>query len=120
MSRWSVGPRTAALGMTIALVALIATSLVPVAGAVTRRPPCTRRALQAGLGRGTAKVSHATVARPFGCADGWAYAAVDSRRFTATSLFRAHGARWATVVRTTPCERREVPRRIRHRACDSN
>jgi hypothetical protein len=119
-SRWSMGPRAAAFATTIAVVALAAPSLVPVAGAAARRPSCTRRALQAGLQRGTAKVPDARVARPFGCDDGWAYAAVNTRRFTATSLFRAESGRWVTVPRTRPCARRAVPRRIRRRACDTN
>ncbi len=109
----------ATLGAVLSAVLVLA-SPAPRAAAAARRPACTRSALQAGLRRGDARVRDARVARPFGCDGAWAYAAVNTRRFEFTSVFHARGTRWVTVRRTRPCERRELPRRIRRAACDSN
>ena len=90
------------------------------AGAATGTAPCTQAALQAGLSRGTSKVSHAHVVKPFGCSGKWAYAAVDTKRFTLSSLFKVQDGRWVTVDRTKPCADGAVPRAIRKPACQSN
>ena len=104
--------------VTVGVVAALA--LTPRASAAPARPACTRHALWKGLSRGSARVRHARIVRPFGCDGTWAYAAVETRRFELTSLFRARGGKWVTVKRERPCTRREVPRRIRHAACASN
>ena len=90
------------------------------AAASSPRPACTRSALQAGLARGSDPVAHARVAHPFGCAGGWAYAAVNTPRFTLTSVFQARGGRWVTASRGRACSRGQIPRRIRKPACESN
>jgi hypothetical protein len=111
----------AAVSLALAGIGLLATvALAPGASASTRSPSCTRHALWQGLSRGDEQVHHARIVRPFGCDGSWAYAAVETSRFELTSLLRAHGGEWVTVERGRPCARREVPRRIRHAACDSN
>ena len=113
--------RARAAGAALALGAATASfaAAVPAAGAATKAP-CTRAALQKGLSRGTAKVSKATVGKPFGCDGKWAYAAVNTKRFTATSLFRAQDGRWVTVKRSKYCANGSVPKRIFKPACQTN
>ncbi len=107
---------------TLTAGALLATGDLAVGGASASatRPACTRHALWQGLSRGDAQVRHAHIVRPFGCDGSWAYAAVETGRFELTSLFRTRGGEWVSAQRGRPCSRREVPRRIRHAACDSN
>ena len=109
-----------AAGAGMATVAAVAVIGPSGAGAAAGTAPCTQAALQAGLSRGTSKVSHAHVVKPFGCSGKWAYAAVDTKRFTLSSLFEVQDGRWATVDRTKPCTDGAVPRAIRKPACESN
>ncbi len=120
------GARRRSLAAAVASLALAAGVLLatvlpaPGASASTASPSCARHALWEGLSRGDAQIHHARIVRPFGCDGSWAYAAVETSRFELTSLFRARGAEWVSVERGPPCVRHEVPRRIRHAACDSN
>jgi hypothetical protein len=125
IARPGPGRRTILAGalamVSLATGVLLATvALAPGASAAATRPSCARHALWQGLSRGDAQVHHARIVRPFGCDGNWAYAAVETSRFEFTSLFQARGGRWVSIQRSRPCARREVPRRIRHAACDSN
>jgi hypothetical protein len=104
------------------LAAIAATAAVGPSGAAaaTKAPPCTQAALQAGLTRGADPVRNAHVTKPFGCSGKWAYAAVDTKRFTLTSLFEVGDGRWSTADRAKACQNGAVPRAIRKPACESN
>lgn len=86
------------------------------AAATVNRPPCTRRAIAAGLRRGTNKTPGATI-EGFRCAGRFTIAVVVWERVTVPALLRARGARWVTVNREIPCKRHEVPKKIYAAAC---
>jgi hypothetical protein len=106
-------------GVLLAVVmALIAVAAVAPAAGAAKLPPCTKQALTAGLKRGTAKVPGGKIYdRTFGCAGSYAYAAVNTKFFTLTAVFRASGSSWVTINRTKPCKKRVIPKRIYKRAC---
>lgn len=110
MLRRTVALSAVAAGLTGAL------AVGPAAGA-TKRPPCTKQALTAGLKRGVDKQPGAKIARPFGCAGSYAYAAANTRFFTYTAVFKANGTQWVTINRAKPCNKRLIPRRIYRNAC---
>lgn len=83
-------------------------------------PSCTRSALQAGLSRGFATVRGAKIGSAFGCRQAWAYAEVNTKRFTLTSVFHVRDGRWITVRREPACTKHAVPRRIYKAACETN
>jgi hypothetical protein len=53
----------------------------------------------------------------FGCAGRFAWAAVDFQRFTLSAAFRAEGTWRVTILRTRPCNRQAVPKKIYFNAC---
>jgi hypothetical protein len=114
--------RAAAAAISVTLAAAGPAALAPAArgAGAGATPACTQTALQAGLSRGTAKVVGAKVVKPFGCSGRWAYAAVNTKRFTLTSLFHAQGGQWVTADRTKPCSDGAVPRAIHKLACETN
>lgn len=85
-------------------------------------PPCTRRALVAGLKRGaeprpTATFSHGA----FGCAGRFAYASgVIFKGNEEVDLFIASGGRWETADRGKYCLNHQVPLRIYKPACTTS
>lgn len=83
-----------------------------------RPPPCTRRALTAGLRRSGLRgyIDGDT----FGCAGRFAYAGVIVDRNEVTVLFRAAGRGWRAASRARYCENGSVPRQIYQPACESN
>jgi len=94
-----------------------AVAVVP-ATAATKRPPCTRTALAAGLKRGSEKQPGGRIPKKtFGCAGRYAYAAVVFRGIEYTQVFRASGTRWVTINRTKPCKKKTVPKKIYKPAC---
>lgn len=99
--------------VTVALACAVAVS--PAAGA-TRRPPCTKRALKAGLKRGANKTPGGKI-DVFGCAGRFAYAAVTYKGIELTQLFSVKRGRWVTVDRLKPCEKKIVPKKIYGPAC---
>jgi hypothetical protein len=86
-------------------------------------PPCTKRALMSGLGRGSARVT-GTVIGPWGCAGRFAYAAVNvdiqGNLNTETVLFIASHGRWRTANRARYCLAHAVPRSIYAPACQTS
>lgn len=83
---------------------------------VTSGPPCTKKALAAGLKRGTDKLPGAPI-EGFECAGRWAIAAVIDVGVTVPALFHARGGRWYTLDRQKPCDTHAVPKRIYAAAC---
>jgi hypothetical protein len=86
------------------------------APAVTHGPPCARKALAAGLKRGTNKIPGAPI-EGFRCAGRWAIAAVLDGVDDVPVLFHARGTRWVTVDRAKPCQTHAVPKKIYASAC---
>jgi hypothetical protein len=111
--------RAAAAAATGLMIAALAPAAIA-SGATTSHPACTRAGLQTGLSRGSDKVSGAHVIKPFGCSGNWAYAAVNTKRFTLTSLFHVSSGRWVTIKRTPACTNGSVPKAIRRPACETN
>ena len=113
---------TFAVTATAGLAAVAATAAIGPSGAsaAAKAPACTQAALQAGLTRGVDPVRNAHVTKPFGCSGTWAYAAVDTKRFTLTSLFEVSDGRWRTADRAKACTGGAVPKAIRKPACESN
>lgn len=105
--------------VTVAAVALSCVVAVSPAAARTKRPPCTKKAIAAGLGRGAEKMPGGKV-EDFRCARRFAVALVDYEGFAVTAVFRAHRARWVSINRTKPCERRSIPKKIYRAACLTN
>jgi hypothetical protein len=90
----------------------------------TKYPPCTKRALQAGLKRGSARQKNAKVIRTFGCAGGWAYSNIvvggRAHGFDAIAVFKAQRGVWATVNRAKPCRTHAIPSKIYRGACTTS
>jgi hypothetical protein len=88
---------------------------------MSKYPPCTKKALSAGLKRGPAAQKDAKILPTWGCASGWAYSeiAVGSGKngFDAVAVFKAKNGVWATVNRAKPCLKHQVPKKIYRGAC---
>lgn len=108
--------RTAALS-AVAAGLTGAVAVAPAAGA-TKSPPCTKQALTAGLKRGAVKVPGGTIFdKTFGCAGRYAYAEVNTKQFTLTSVFIVSRGQWVTINRTKPCKQKLIPKKIYKKAC---
>jgi hypothetical protein len=111
---------------------LLATALCVVAGfaasagAVTSKakdPPCTKKALSAGLKRGSAQSKNAKFQGAFGCAGGWAYSGVvvgGTHGFDAIAVYKAKNGVWVTVDRAKPCRTHAIPKKIYRGACTTS
>jgi hypothetical protein len=110
---------SSAAGVVVALV-LVAAAVGPglAPAAKSAKPPCTRRALEAGLRR--SGMRGRVVAKSWGCAGRFAYAAVVVHNIEITVLFRAHGDHWRTASRQKYCGKHEVPKRIYQPACETS
>jgi hypothetical protein len=86
------------------------------AAPLTKLPPCTRKALAAGLKRGANKIPGAPI-EGFRCAGRWAIAVVLDGVDDVPALFHARGTRWVTVNREKPCRTHAVPKKIYATAC---
>ena len=107
--------RRAAVTSAVA-VALACTMAVSAAAAPAKRPPCTRRAIAAGLRRGTHRTPGAII-EGFQCAGRWAIAVDVYKGITVPALLHATRGHWVTVVRTGPCSKHEIPKKIYFSAC---
>ena len=108
------------LGTGLLMAGVFATS----AGASTtsKHPPCTQKALSAGLKRGSAP-KNAKFLKPFGCARGWAYSAIlvgGRNGFEATAVYKAKNGVWVTVNRAKPCRTHAIPKKIYRGACTTS
>lgn len=93
------------------------------ASAQRRTPPCTERALTAGLRSG--KLRGHIDGHAWACAGRFAYAVIlvdagDGVLDDVTVLLRAGTSGWKVVSRGKYCEDGSVPARIRRIACESN
>jgi hypothetical protein len=100
----------------VVALALTGTVAITPAAAAPKRPPCTKRAIAAGLRRGAYKTPGAIVA-DFQCAGRFALAIDVYEGITVPALLRAHGAGWVTVNREKPCEEHAVPKKLYFNAC---
>ncbi len=113
------------LPVAAALLAVAAFSAsAGAAGYATKNPPCTKRALSAGLKRGVAAPKQARIIGTFGCARGWAYSEIavghGKNGFDAVALFKAKNGVWVTVNRAGPCRKHLVPKKIYRGACTTS
>jgi len=86
-------------------------------------PPCTKKALSAGLKRGSAQPKNAKFETPFGCAGGWAYSGIlvgGKNGFDAIAVYRAKNGVWVTVDRAKPCRTHAIPKKIYRGACTTS
>lgn len=89
----------------------------------SKYPPCTKKALSAGLGRGSAQPKKARFQGSFGCAGGWAYSGVvvgGKHGFDAIAVYKAEHGVWVTVNRAKPCRTHAIPKKIYRGACTTS
>jgi hypothetical protein len=86
------------------------------APSVTHGPPCTKKALAAGLKRGANKLAGDPI-EGWRCAGRWAIAVVLDGVDDVPALFHAQGGRWVTVDREKPCRTHAVPKKIYAASC---
>lgn len=110
--------------LATALLALAA--LAGAAGASTSKskyPPCTKKALSAGLKSGSAQPKDAKFQGSFGCAGGWAYSGIvvgGKHGFDAIAVYKAKNGVWVTVDRARPCQTHAIPKKIYKGACTTS
>ncbi|MBV9817755.1 MAG: hypothetical protein JOZ07_05330 [Solirubrobacterales bacterium] len=113
------------------LILLIAALLVAAAfaasaaasGSAPKQPPCTKKALSAGLKRGSAQPKSAKVQGSFGCAGGWAYSGIvvgGKHGFDAVAVYKAKNGVWVAVNRAKPCRTHAIPKKIYKGACTTS
>lgn len=110
------------LAVALVVVAVFATS-AGASSSKTKYPPCTKKALSAGLKRGSAQPKNARVERSFGCAAGWAYSNIvvgGKNGFDATAVYKAKNGVWVTVNRARPCRTHAIPKKIYKGACTTS
>jgi len=109
-----------------AAVLLVVAVFAASAGASTSKskyPPCTKKALSAGLKRGSAQPKNAKFEGSFGCAGGWAYSGVligGKNGFDAIAVYKAKNGVWVTVDRAKPCRTHTIPKKIYRGACTTS
>ena len=110
----------------LATAMLVVAAVAVSASASTRKskyPPCTQKALSAGLKRGSAQPKNAKLEGPFGCAGGWAYSGIlvgGKHGFEAIAVYRAKNGVWTTVDRAKPCRTHAIPPKIYRAACTTS
>jgi hypothetical protein len=100
------------------------TASTAAAGSMAKYPPCTQKALTAGLKNGSAQPKGAIFEKPFACASGWAYSGVivggKKNGVEATAVYKAKNGAWTTVDRAKPCNTHAIPKKIYKGACATN
>jgi hypothetical protein len=112
----------------LAVALLVAAAFSASAGAAAHKakyPPCTKKALSAGLKRGNAKEPQGRVLARFACVKGWAYSDIavghGKNGFDAIALYKATNGKWATVNRAGPCTKKNaLPKKIFNGACTAD
>ena len=119
--------KTTRAGLILLATALLAVAAFAAsAGASTSKPkypPCTKKALSAGLKRGSAQPKNAKFEGSFGCARGWAYSGVligGKNGFEAIAVYKAKNGVWVTVDRAKPCLTHAIPKKIYRGACTTS
>jgi hypothetical protein len=90
------------------------------AAVASSTPPCTKRALTAGLRASHSYARTGTIVSPTKCAGRFAFSAVFLDGNDVPQLFKAKHGRWVAVERTTYCNKGAVPRSIRQIACETS
>jgi len=109
-----------------ATVLLVLAAFAASAGASTSKPkypPCTKKALSAGLERGSAQPKNARFEGSFACAGGWAYSDIvvgGKDGFDAIAVYKAENGVWVAVDRAKPCRTHAIPRKIYRGACTTS
>jgi hypothetical protein len=88
----------------------------------SKYPPCTKKALSAGLKRGAAP-KNAKFEGSFGCSGGWAYSGIlvgGKHGFDAIAVYKAKNGVWVTVDRAKPCQTHAIPKKIYKGACTTS
>ena len=113
--------------ITLVAALVVVAAFAASAGAAAHKstlPPCTQKALTAGLKRGSAQPKGAIFTKPFACASGWAYSGVivggKKNGVEATAVYKAKNGVWQTVDRAKPCNTHAIPKKIYKGACTTN
>ena len=113
--------------IVLATALLVVAAFAASAGASSykaKSPPCTKKALSAGLKRGPVAQKNARILGKIGCAGGWAYSPIavghGKNGFDAVALFKAKNGVWVTVNRAKPCNKHLVPKKIYKGACTTS
>jgi hypothetical protein len=109
----------------LATALLVVAAFAASAGASASKPypPCTKKALSAGLKRGSAQPKNAKFEGSFGCAGGWAYSGIvvgGKHGFDAIAVYKAKNGVWVTVDRAKPCRTHAIPKKIYRGACTTS
>jgi hypothetical protein len=110
----------------LATALLVVAAFAAAASASTSKskyPPCTKKALSAGLKRGSARPKNAKFEGSFGCAGGWAYSGIvvgGKHGFDAIAVYKAKHGVWVTVDRAKPCRTHAIPKKIYRGACTTS
>ena len=111
----------------VAAAVLAVAALSTSAGAASyggKKPACTKKALSAGLKRGSARPKQARILATWGCAGGWAYSEIavghGKNGFDAVAVFKAKNGVWVTVNRAKPCRKHLIPKKIYRGACTTS
>lgn len=110
------------LAVLVVAVAVFAGS-AGASGGKSKFPPCTKKALSAGLKRGSAQPKNAKFQGSFGCAGGWAYSGIvvgGKNGFDAIAVYKAKNGVWVTVDRAKPCRTHAIPKKIYKAACTTS
>jgi hypothetical protein len=111
---------------SVVTAVLVVAAFAASAGASANKskyPPCTKKALSAGLKRGSAQPKNAKIVGSFGCAGGWAYSGIvvgGKHGFDAIAVFKAKNGVWMTVDRAKPCQTHAIPKKIYRGACTTS
>jgi hypothetical protein len=111
---------------SVVTAVLVVAAFAAPAGASTNKskyPPCTKKALSAGLKRGSAQPKNAKIVGSFGCAGGWAYSGIvvgGKHGFDAIAVFKAKNGVWMTVDRAKPCQTHAIPKKLYRGACTTS
>jgi hypothetical protein len=87
---------------------------------MSKYPPCTKKALSAGLKRGPAAQKNAKFTGSFACASGWAYSGIVVGGDDAVAVYQAKKGVWVTVNRAKPCRTHAIPKKIYKGACTTS
>ena len=111
----------------LAAALIVVAAFATTAGAAASKPkypPCTKKALSAGLKRGSGAPKDARFQGSFGCAGGWAYSGIvvgnKQNGFDAIAVYKAENGVWVTVDRAKPCNTHEIPKKIYKGACTTS
>jgi hypothetical protein len=106
--------------VAVALFAAAALAATSGAASMSKYPPCTKKALSAGLKRGPAAQKNAKFTGSFACASGWAYSGIVVGGDDAVAVYQAKKGVWVTVNRAKPCRTHAIPKKIYKGACTTS